>query len=374
MSVFNRVLEKEIATKLKGDKAIIILGARQVGKTTLLDQLFASKNTLWLNGDDADTRDLLAQPNVAQLKRIIGKAKYVVIDEAQRIPNIGVAIKIITDRIKTARVIATGSSSFELRNHINEPLTGRKWEFQMFPLSFYEMVQHHGLLEEKRSIPHRMVYGYYPEIVSDDDHAEVLIKSIADSYLYKDVLMLDKVQKPEKLERLVQALALQIGSEVSYNELAQLCQLDKETIERYIQLLEKAFVIFRLNAFNRNVRNELTKSRKIYFYDNGIRNAVLSRFETITRRDDVGALWENFVISERMKKLRYENWNIRSYFWRTTAQQEVDYVEEYRGKIYAWELKWNKHKKVKFPLTFTKAYQPVVSEVVSPQNVDEFLL
>lgn len=369
-----RLLKKQIEKKLTDNKAIIILGPRQVGKTTLLHQVFESKDTLWLNGDDGDVRQLLSNTNATKLKSIIGKHTFIIIDEAQRIENIGICIKIITDQLKTKKVIATGSSSFELANKINEPLTGRKWEFRMFPLSFQEMVNHHGLLTEKRLLENRLLYGYYPEVINNPDDAKTIIKSIADSYLYKDILTWEKIQKPDKLERLVQALAFQIGSEVSYNELGQTCGLDKETVEKYIQLLEKAFVIFRLNSFSKNLRNELKKSRKIYFYDNGIRNAAINQFSVLSSRSDVGALWENLIISERKKLNAYTNHFCNTYFWRTTAQQEIDYIEEFDGKLFAWEFKWNSKKKNNITKTFINEYHPQKTANITPDNMEEFIL
>jgi uncharacterized protein len=369
-----RLLSPLLQKKLTGNKAIIVLGPRQVGKTTLLHQLFEKKDTLWLNGDDTDTRQLLSNANETKLKAIIGKHEFIVIDEAQRIENIGVCIKIITDKLKTKKVIATGSSSFELANKINEPLTGRKWEFRMFPLSFDEMVNHHGLLTEKRLLENRMIYGYYPEVINNPDDGKTIIKSIADSYLYKDILTWEKIQKPEKLEQLVQALAFQIGSEVSYNELGQICRLDKETVEKYIQLLEKAFIVFRLNSFSRNLRNELKKSRKIYFYDNGIRNAAINQFSALTSRNDVGALWENFIISERKKHNAYNQHYCNAYFWRTTAQQEIDYIEEFDGNIYAWEFKWKSKNKTTISKTFTNQYHPKSLITITPENMEDFVI
>jgi predicted AAA+ superfamily ATPase len=369
-----RLLQKQIEKKLKDNKAIIVLGPRQVGKTTLLQQVFEAKDTLWLNGDDMDTRQLLSNTNATKLKSIIGKHKFVIIDEAQRIENIGICIKIITDQLKTKKVIATGSSSFELANKINEPLTGRKWEFMMYPLSFQEMVNNHGLLTERRLLENRLLYGYYPEVINNPDDAKTIIKSLADSYLYKDILTWEKIQKPDKLERLVQALAFQIGSEVSYNELGQTCSLDKETVEKYIQLLEKAFIVFRLNSFGRNLRNELKKSRKIYFYDNGIRNAAINQFSTLASRSDVGALWENFIISERRKSNAYHNHFCNTYFWRTTAQQEIDYIEEFDGKLFAWEFKWNNKKKSNITKTFINEYHPKTTASINPDNMEEFVL
>jgi uncharacterized protein len=372
--MIERLLKKQLKKKLKDNKAIILLGPRQVGKTTLLHQLVDADKALWLNGDDTDVRELLSKPNATKLKSIIGKHTVVIIDEAQRIENIGICIKIITDQLKNIKVIATGSSSFELANKIKEPLTGRKWEFMMYPLSFEEMVNQHGLLTEKRLLENRLIYGYYPDVINHPENAQEIVKSLADSYLYKDVLTWERIQKPDKLEKLLKALAFQIGSEVSYNELSQTCGLDKETVEKYILLLEKAFVVFRLNSFSKNLRNELKKSRKIYFIDNGIRNAVINQFSPLASRNDVGALWENYIISERIKWNHYHQKYCNSYFWRTTAQQEIDYLEANGNKIDIWEFKWNPKKKSSFTKTFTENYSPQTSSFISPDNMEDFIM
>eukprot|EP01035_Chromulina_nebulosa_P040785 gene40785-55132_t len=338
-----RQLLAQMEQRLKGNKAIILLGPRQVGKTTLINQLAEKTGgeTLWLNGDEADVREALTNTTSTKLRALIGKNTLVIIDEAQRVENIGLCLKLITDNIKGVKVIASGSSSFDLANKINEPLTGRKWEFTLFPLSYNEMCQHHGLLDENRLLEHRLVYGYYPDVVTNPGDEQEILKQLSDSYLYKDILTWENIQKPERLEKLVQALAFQVGSEVSYNELGQQTGLDNETVERYIHLLEKAFIVFRLPSFSRNLRNELKKSRKIYFYDNGLRNAVIKQFNALAFRNDVGALWENFLVTERMKTLEYQRVFANRYFWRTHAQQEIDYIEERGGQLHAYEFKWN---------------------------------
>lgn len=295
------------------------------------------------------------------------------IDEAQRIANIGLTIKIIVDQLEDIKVIATGSSSFELASHINEPLTGRKWEYHLFPFSFDELVQHHGLLEEKRLLTIRLVYGCYPEIINHPGEEEIRLKQLADSYLYKDILTWERIQKPEKMEKLVQALAFQVGNEVSYNELGQLTGLDNQTTEKYINLLEKAFILFRLGSLSRNLRNELKKSRKFYFYDNGIRNAVINQFSPATMRQDIGALWENFIVSERLKLLAYRSANFNRYFWRTHAQQEIDYIEERNAQMKAYEIKWNVNARKNFSQTFLNAYPGTETQVITPDNYVTFL-
>ncbi|HTO35768.1 MAG TPA: AAA family ATPase, partial [Flavobacterium sp.] len=280
--MIQRILHEPLQSKLFKGKAIILTGARQIGKTTLLKSMFENQDkVLWLNGDETDVQQLFESVTSTRLKAFFGSKKIVVIDEAQRIQDIGLRLKLITDSIPEVQVIATGSSAFELANRVNEPLTGRKWEYRMFPLSFSEMVNHHGLLEERRMIPHRLLYGYYPEVVVNQGNEIQILKLLSDSYLYKDILAWEQIQKPDKLLKLLQALAFQIGSQVSYNELGQLCGLDSKTVEKYIILLEQTYVIFRLNSFSRNLRNELKSSKKIYFYDNGIRNAVLANFNQI---------------------------------------------------------------------------------------------
>lgn len=357
-------------------KTIVIYGARQTGKTTLLEQMLEPYlgDTLFLNGDDADIRGMLSDLNATKLIPIIGKSKIVVLDEAQRIPETGLALKIIHDNFKDVQLIATGSSSFELANNINEPLTGRKFEFTLYPLSFGEMVEHHGFLTEKRLLEHRLIYGYYPDIALNVGQEIKLLKSLASSYLYKDLLTLDTIKKPVLLEKILSALALQIGNEVSYNELAQLLKSDKETVEKYIDLLEKTCIIFRLGALSRNVRNEIKQGRKIYFYDNGIRNAILGNFSVLSSRTDKGALWENFLISERFKFLGNNELDVKSWFWRTTQQQEIDYIEEHPDKILAWEFKWNSQKTVRLSKTFSNAYSNTEFNIVNPENIQDFLL
>jgi len=370
-----RVLQKAVQERLFKGKAILIFGPRQCGKSTLAEALLSDKEYLHLSGDNAYVRESLTNTDAIKLKMIIGKNKILFIDEAQRITNIGLTLKLITDQIKDVQVIATGSSAFELSSQVNEPLTGRKYEFMLYPLSFGEMVDHHGFLNEKRLIEHRMIFGYYPEIVTKQGEEKELLRLLAGSYLYKDLLTLEQVKKPVLLEKLLKALALQLGSEVSYNELAQTIGANKQTVEKYIDLLEKAYVIFVLPALNKNVRNEIKKGKKIYFYDCGIRNAIINNFNPVQSRTDAGALWENFIISERIKYLHYNNIDAKQYFWRTTQQQEIDLIEEHEaGLMKAFEFKWGRNKNVRFPQTFTENYPNTETTVISPDNLEEFLI
>ena len=373
--MIHRILENTVRGKLNTGKAIILMGARQVGKTTLVKELFkGSDEMIWLNGDELDVQNLFENVSATRLKYIFGTKKYVVIDEAQRIKDIGLKLKLITDELPEVQLIATGSSSFDLANEVNEPLTGRKWEYKMYPISFAEMVQHHGLLDEKRLLPHRLVYGYYPDVVNNPGDEKEILKQLSDSYLYKDILMWEQIKKPEKLLKLLQAVAFQIGNQVSYSELGQLCGLDSKTVEKYVILLEQCYVVFRLGSFSRNLRNELKNSKKIFFYDNGIRNAIIADFSLIESRSDIGALWENYIISERQKKLEYDKMWCNSWFWRTTDQKEIDYIEEGDGQIHAFEFKWNSSAKYKMPKQFLENYSNSTFSVVTPNNMEEFLL
>ncbi|RCR66928.1 ATP-binding protein [Larkinella punicea] len=372
--MIERIIQKKIEQRLFKGKAILLFGPRQSGKSTLVESMLAKKDHVYLNGDDYDVREILTNTTATKLKTVVGNKTILFIDEAQRIPNIGLTLKLFTDQIKTVQVIATGSSAFELSSQVNEPLTGRKYEFMLYPLSFAEMVQHNGLVHEKRLIENRLIYGCYPEIVTKVGEEAELLKLLASSYLYKDLLMLEQVKKPLLLEKLLKALALQVGSEISYQEIGQTIGSDYKTVDKYIDLLEKTYVVFRLPALNRNVRNEIKKGKKVYFYDCGIRNAILNNFKPLQSRTDVGALWENYVISERMKFLHYQDLDATQYFWRTTQQQEIDLIEDYGERLEAYEFKWNKRDKVRFPQTFTENYAGSGTSVISPENVEEFLL
>lgn len=374
-NIINRYILEAIAGRLFKGKVIIVLGARQVGKTTLVENILSALDSpvIELNGDEADVRELLADTTSTRLRAIVGRNKIVFIDEAQRISNIGITLKLFADKLKDIQVIATGSSSFELTTKINEPLTGRKYQFQLFAPSYLEMVAHHGLLIENRLLEHRLIFGYYPEIITHPGEERELLNLLSDSFLYKDLLLLEDVTKPILFEKLLKALALQLGSEVSFNELSRLTGANHQTIEKYIILLEKAFVIFRLPAFSRNVRNEIRKGKKFYFYDNGIRNAIINNFQLPSQRTDMGPLWENFLISERLKTLSNMGLKVDRYFWRTTQQQEIDYIEESTQSLTAWEFKWNPKAKARIPKTFTRAYSEARCFVITPDNFMDFL-
>lgn len=376
--MIKRHLETVINGKLFKGKAIILIGARQVGKSTLLSQIVenaAGQKAVFLNCDEPEIKEMLTNANFNELKMIVADNKIMVIDEAQRVPDIGMTLKRITDNFHDLQLLVSGSSSFELQNKLDEPLTGRKFEYKLFPFSTGELLDTNGLIYIKQTLESRLVFGSYPDVVNHKEDAKEILMNIASSYLYKDILTLDNIRKPAVLDKLLVALSLQVGSEVSFNEIAQTIGTDSKTVEKYIDLLEKCYIVFKLPALSRNVRNEIKKGKKIFFYDNGIRNAVLQNFAPLNLRSDAGALWENFFISERIKynnnKLNY----VKSYFWRTTEQNEIDYIEEQDGVFTAFEMKYNPKKQLtaKIPETFSKNYKITSSAIVTPNNYTEYL-
>ena len=373
--MIERLLRNLIEKRLYRNKAIIIVGPRQVGKTTLLRMLVADtqRKVLMWNCDEPDVRRKLAEPTSTELRVEIGDADLILIDEAQRVKNIGITLKLMIDNFPEKQLVVTGSSAIELSNSINEPLTGRKYEYVMYPFSAEELINEFGAQDERRMLERRLVYGSYPEVVNNAGEEREVLTDLVGSYLYKDIFSFQDVRKPEVIEQLLQALALQVGSEVSFNELGRLLGLNSVTVQRYIDLLEKSFVVFHLRSFSRNVRSELKKSRKIYFWDNGVRNAIIGDFKSLGLRPDVGALWENYVISERLKHNAYNSFYGKSYFWRTQLQQEVDYVEDIDGVLHAYEFKWSKTKQPRLTETFAKNYPDHTFEVVSPDNYQDFV-
>lgn len=367
-----RDLAKNLEEKWNKGKVIVLIGPRQVGKTTLINFILKDKDYLFLDGDDNTVADILANANTENLKSIIGNYKYVFIDEVQRIPNIGLKLKIMVDQIKDVQVIVSGSSSLDINNVTQEPLTGRKFEFQMFPVSWQEFENSVGYIKAQQQLEIRLLYGMYPDVINNFGAEYEILKNLVSSYLYKDILALAGIRKSDVLEKILRALALQVGSEVSYNEIAQLVGVDKNTVNNYINLLEKSYVVFRLTSFSKNIRNEIKANKKIYFYDNGVLNMLIGNFTTFQLRQDKGALWENFLVSERMKQLSYKQSIAKSYFWRTTTQQEIDYVETNADEVAAFEFKWATNKKVKLPKSFMDAYNPSFL-VVNKDNFREFL-
>lgn len=373
--MITRELQPLLQSKMFQGKAIVLLGPRQVGKTTLLSQVVEATglHSLILNCDEPEVREALTNTNTSKLALLIGSTKIVTIDEAQRVENIGLTLKLITDNFKNIQLLVSGSSSLELANKINEPLTGRKLEYHLFPFSAQELIKDQGVLKVNQQLESRLIFGSYPDVVTHEHDAKEILMNLTQSYLYKDLLAHSEIRKPAQLEKILVALALQLGSEVSYNELAQLVQSDVKTVEKYIDLLEKCFVVYRLNALSRNMRNELKKGKKINFYDNGIRNAILQNFSPLSLRNDTGALWENYFVTERMKSNQYKRRYCNTYFWRTLQQQEIDLVEESDGQFTAFEMKWNPKRKVHFPKAFIESYSIKESYAISPVNYLEYL-
>jgi len=370
-----RIIEDQVIDRFFKGKIIHLYGARQVGKSTLLRQLALKldKPILKLNGDDAIVRESFEISSVSRLKDIVVNHEIIFLDEAQRIKNIGLSLKILVDNFPEKQIIATGSSAFELANEIIEPLTGRKYDFMLLPFSLQELYQYHGVFEEQKQFEQRLIYGFYPEVVVGEENKKEVLLRLADAFLYKDIFILENIKKPLIVQKLLQALALQIGHEVSLTEVGQLIQADYKTVERYIDLLEKAYIIFRIPTLARNMRNEIKKSRKIYFYDNGLRNAVIRNFSPLDARNDVGALWENFCIAERFKYISYQRMWVNRFFWRTHAQQEIDYIEEYDGILHAYEFKWNSRKKRKLPKAFAENYTEHTFKIINPENYLDFV-
>lgn len=374
MIIIKRKIQNLVEKSLFKGKIVIIYGARQVGKTTMVKEILKKypNDSVYLNCDEPDIRSAFSEKTSTEIKAYLGNKKLVVLDEAQRIKNIGITLKLIADNFPEIQVITTGSSSFDLSNKIIEPLTGRKFEFYLYPFSLEELSSIYSGMEIDRIIEQRMIFGMYPEIIFSGPNAEDKLKNISKSYLFKDILQFQNIKNPEAIEKLLQALALQIGSEVSYNELAGMIGIDKNTVASYIQILEQAFIIFRLSPFSRNLRNELKKLRKVYFFDTGLRNALINNLNPVELRQDAGALWENFVISERLKYNENNSSDKNIYFWRTREGREIDYLEDSGGKISSFEIKWGKAK-LKKQKIFLEAYPKSSLELINRENYKGFL-
>lgn len=368
-----RTIEAKIKENLFKSKVIILYGARQVGKTTtvqkILDDFPRIKNR-YFNADELDVQRLFTEvKSSANLKEIIGDTPLIIIDEAQRIENIGLKLKMLVDNFPKQQIIATGSSSFELARGISEPLTGRHIQFWLHPLSFPEITQDKDQLQINRLLEPLLIYGSYPEVITapSSEKKKMIINGISSDYLYKDILAYQSLRNPTAIRKLLEALALQIGNEVSYNELASLVGISKETVASYIDILEKAFIVFRLRPFSRNLRKELGKLTKIYFFDLGIRNSLINNQNSLSLRSDRGALWENFIINEFKKRENYIGNLKRLYFWRTYEGAEIDLIEERGGQLFAWEVKWDKEKKNP-PKSWRENYPQAIWQVINQHN------
>lgn len=373
--MIKRILQESLEARLGDEKIILLFGARQVGKTTLLKNLVQNKqNSLWMNADDPVVFSLFDNFSVASFTSFIGNAPFVVIDEAQQLADIGKKLKLLYDSGIKAKLIATGSSSFELRNITAEPLTGRKWEYFLYPFCFEELALHTHTLTEMQQLPTRLLFGSYPEIINHPGEEKERLQLIMESYLYKDMLMWQGLKKPEKIIHLLKALALQVGNEVNLTELGNQLQLSRDTVEKYITALEQSFVLFKLPSYSTNQRKELSKAKKIYFFDTGIRNAIIGDFRPLSSRQDIGAIWENYIIAELWKKNQYKKEYGRFYFWRSVSQQETDLIIEKDGWLHCYEIKWNPKAKARLSKTFSNLYPNHSFQIIHPENYWELLM
>ena len=365
-----------IKNKIKPGKVVVLHGARRVGKTFLIKEYLKTvgeKYILW-NGEDFAVHELLSRRSVQNYKNILGSTKLLVIDEAHRIPDIGQVLKLIVDSFENLKIIVTGSSAFDIANLAGEPLTGRKYEIMLYPVSENEFLQFEKPEERHDNLLQRLVYGNMPEVINIDDSEDkaAYLRELVNSYLLKDILAFENIKNSSRLIDLLKLIAYQTGNEVSIEEIGRQIGMSKNTVEKYLDLLSKVFVVYRLNGFSRNLRKEVVKNSKWYFYDNGIRNAIVANFNHINLRDDRGMLWENYMMSERIKFQSYSGVVCNRYFWRTYDKQEIDLIEERDGKLFAYEVKW-KNAKIKSPAAWQKAYPASTFNVITTENYSDWL-
>ena len=372
-----RIIKKQIIKKIKStEKIAIIYGPRQIGKTTLSKKIIdeVGLKTLFINADEAKYVDIFSSRDFVKMNRVLDGYEFLFIDEAQRIPDIGINLKIIKDRLPELKILVTGSSSFELANKVTEPLTGRAWTYDLYPLAVTELQDKFNDFEIDEKIEELLIFGAYPEVFTTKNwkDKQKLLEGISKAYLYKDVLRIAKIKHADKMKKLLQLLAFQIGAEVSLAEIARQLEINKETVSNYIDLLEKSFVIFRLSGFSRNLRKEVSKKDKIYFYDLGIRNVLIDNLNSLENRNDKGQLWENFLLIERRKYLDYTNKLASQYFWRITTGAELDYVEEQDGRLYGYEFKAG-HKLARLPKSWSEHYSGAKAQTINRENYLEFI-
>lgn len=368
---------QDLEKKLEPNKAILIYGPRQVGKTTLIKDFLKTTKLKYKfdSGDNLNIHEQLSYGSFDKIKDYVGNNELIVIDEAQKIPNIGLAFKIMVDQIPNIRILATGSSSFELAGQVGEPLTGRKYTYHLYPIAQLELKNHFSIFELKQNLEKYLVYGAYPEVITFDTREEKTkyLEELFDSYLLKDILELERVKDTKLLRDLLRLLAFQIGKEISLTELGTQLGIDYKTIARYLDLFEKSFIIYNLRGFSRNLRKEITKKSKYYFYDNGIRNAIISNFNGLNLRNDQGELWENFLFMERLKKRSYKKIYANDYFWRTWDQKEIDLIEERQGKLFGYEFKFGA-KKIKKQKEWLNTYKEAEFEIINQENYLSFII
>lgn len=374
--IIERTAKILIQKRLHPGKVIVLLGARRVGKTFLLKEIMSKtkEKFIFWNGEDFALHDLLSRRSVSNYKNIIGDATLLIIDEAQHIQDIGLVLKLIVDSFENLKIIATGSSSFDITNLTGEPLTGRKYDILLFPISEQEYFKIEQPLERKDNLKNRLVYGNMPELIKykNEKDKEEYLRTLVNSYLFKDILALENIRNSSKIFNLTRLIAFQIGNEVSHEELGKQLSMSKNTVEKYLDLLIKIFVLFKLTGYSGNLRKEVVKSSKYYFVDNGLRNAIIGDFKNLGLRNDVGVLWENYIISERIKFQSYNKMLVNNYFWRTYDQQEIDLIEEREGNLFAFEMKWNETK-AKIPKAWGKAYPESFFKVITQENYSEWL-
>jgi len=377
MQYIKREIEDSILKDLNSNKVIIIFGPRRVGKTVLLKQIIASikEDYILLNGEDMEHQEILKNRSTANYSRLLGNKKLLVIDEAQAISDIGMKLKLMIDTIPNLKIIATGSSAFDLNNRMGEPLVGRKIDFNLFPLSQMELSHEEDFLSTKTKLEERLIFGGYPELeqLTNQEDKIAYLKDLVNSYLLKDIIAFEGIKKRDKIVQLLKIIAFRVGSEISMEGIGNSLQISKNTVDKYLDLLSKVFIIHRVSGFSRNLDNEITKKSKWYFYDNGIRNAIISNFNSIENRDDIGKLWENYFISERIKFLNYSKIASNNYFWRNKNQQELDWLEEIDHQLNGYELKWNVKDHPKPPPSWRKAYPNAKFIVVNPENYLEYI-
>ncbi len=372
----NRFLLKKIKETLEPGRAVVVYGPRRVGKTTLLNKYLegVSEPFDFYNGEDIETQKLFTVQSIAKYKSLLAGKNLLVIDEAQKIENIGLNLKLIVDHLPHLKVIASGSSSFDLAKQVGEPLTGRKRTLTLFPVSQMELSTVEDYIEIRSNLEERLIYGTYPEVLVTEGFPEKkqVLQETVSSYLYKDISELNGIQHSKKITDLLTLLAFQVGKEVSLNELGRALEMSRPTVARYLDLLEQTFVLVNIRGFSRNLRKEVTKNSRYYFYDTGIRNALINNFNTLDRRDDIGMLWENFIVLERLKKQAYKEIYANNYFWRTYDQKELDWVEERDGKLFGFEIKWGKDK-AKPPKDWLETYQNAEYQVINQENYLDFI-
>jgi len=378
MDLIQRIIEQQIPESLTPGKVVVLLGPRRVGKTVLINQLLKKTEMpyLLLSGEDIDTHKLLQHRSVQNYKRVLGEKRFLVIDEAQKIPEIGIKLKLMVDHIEGLKVLVTGSSAFDISNKMGEPLTGRKITYNLFALSEQELNQIENIVEKQGNLKHRLVYGNYPELVQfqDDDRKAEYLREIVNDYLFKDILAFENIRNSDKIYDLLRLIAFQIGGEVSLEELGRQLSMSKNTVEKYLDLLSKVFVLHKVGGFSRNLRKEIAKTSRWYFYDNGLRNLLIANFNPIEVRDDIGKLWENYIVSERLKFQRYNKMIVNNFFWRTYDKQEIDWVEERGGRLYAYEFKWNPKRKAKVPKAWAETYENAEFEVINSENYLDWIV